>query len=191
MSRKGCFKKRILLPDPIYNSISVHMLVNRVLKNGKKSLAYKIVYSVLRKISDNTNQNPLEIWEKALNNVKPRVEVKPRRRAGSIQQVPAPLHSRERAYAIAIRWILAACRKRSGKNTITKLVSEISEAAAKGGMAFRKKEELHKIALTNQMNSRNPEIIVQAIIGQPDNQDSNLKSNRSLNYKKMVNRKNK
>jgi small subunit ribosomal protein S7 len=190
MSRKSSFKKRVLLPDPIYNSISVHMLVNRVLKNGKKSLAYKIVYSVLRKISDNTNQNPLEIWEKALNNIKPRVEVKPRRRAGSIQQVPAPLNSRERAYAIAIRWILAACRKRSGKNTITKLVSEISEAASKGGMAFRKKEELHKMALTNQMNSRNPEIIVQAIMGQPETQESNIKQpNKALNYKKVINRK--
>ena len=189
MSRKGNFKKRLLLPDPIYNSISVHMLVNRVLKNGKKSLAYKIVYSVLRNISDNTNQNPLEIWEKALNNVKPRVEVKPRRRAGSIQQVPSPLHSRERAYAIAIRWILTACRKRSGKNTITKLVSEITEAAAKGGMAFRKKEELHKTALTNQMNSRNPEIIVQAILGQPENQESIIKQNRSLTSKKTINKK--
>ena len=189
MSRKGSFKRRLLLPDPIYNSISIHMLVNRVLKNGKKSLAYKIIYSVLRQISDNTNQNPLEIWEKALNNVQPRVEVKPRRRAGSIQQVPSPLNSRERAYAIGIRWILAACRKRSGKNTITKLVLEISEAAAKGGMAFRKKEELHKIALTNQMNSRNPEIIVQAILGQPDNQESTIKSNRSLTFKKTITRK--
>lgn len=188
MSRKGNVKKRLLLPDPVYNSISIHMLVNRVLKNGKKSLAYKIVYSVLRKIGDNTNQNPLEIWEKALNNVKPRVEVKPRRRAGSIQQVPAPLNSRERGYAIAIRWILAACRKRSGKSTITKLVSEISEAAAKGGLAFRKKEELHKIALTNQMNSRNPEIIVQAIQGQQDNQDMILKQSKS-NIKKTINRK--
>nr|ANB40237.1 ribosomal protein S7 [Koshicola spirodelophila] len=164
MSRKGNFKKRSLFPDPIYNRISVHMLVNRVLKNGKKSIAYRIVYSVLQKLSTTTEQNPVEIWEQALNNVKPRVEVKPRRRAGAIQQVPRIIRSADKAQAVAIRWILGACLKRSGKDMISKLYSEISDAYKKSGMAFRKKEELHKIALANQMNARRPETIVQAIM---------------------------
>jgi len=171
MARKGAPKKRLLLPDPIYNKVSVHMLVNRILQNGKKSIAYRIVYSVFRKISDTTNQNPVDIWEKALNNVKPRVEVKPRRRAGSIQQVPRIMPSTERARAIAIRWIVAACQKRAGKDMISKLYSEISDASNKNGIAFRKKEELHKMALSNLMNSRRPDKIVKAISEQSDLND--------------------
>jgi small subunit ribosomal protein S7 len=168
MTRKGGIKKRVLFPDPVYNQVSVHMLVNRVLKNGKKSVAYRIVYSVLRKLSENTDQNPVAIWEKALNNVQPRVEVKPRRRAGSIQQVPYVIRSVDRAQATAIRWILLSCQKRSGKDMVSKLMSEILEASKKSGAAFRKKEELHKTALANQMNSRRPETIVQAIMGEDD-----------------------
>nr|AYQ95332.1 ribosomal protein S7 [Uronema sp. CCAP 334/1] len=175
MARKGAPKKRVLLPDPIYNKVSVHMLVNRILKNGKKSIAYRIVYSVFKKISENMNLNPVEVWESALNNVKPRVEVKPRRRAGSIQQVPRVMPSTERARAIAIRWIVAACQKRAGKDMISKLFSEITEAANKNGAAFRKKEELHKMALSNLMNSRRPDKIVKAITEQSEmNEENNL-----------------
>lgn len=171
MARKGAPKKRLLLPDPIYNKVSVHMLVNRILKNGKKSIAYRIVYSVFRKIHETMNQNPVEVWEKALNNVKPRVEVKPRRRAGSIQQVPRVMPSAERARAIAIRWIVSACQKKAGKDMISKLFSEISEASNKNGGAFRKKEELHKMALSNLMNSRRPDKIVKAITEQSEMND--------------------
>jgi small subunit ribosomal protein S7 len=171
MARKGTPKKRLLLPDPVYNKVSIHMLVNRVLKNGKKSIAYRIVYSVFRKIAENTNQSPVEIWEKALNNIKPRVEIQPRRRAGSIQQVPRVVPSAERAQAVAIRWIVNACQKRAGKDMISKLYYEISEASKKSGAAFRKKEELHKMALSNQMNARRPDTIIKAIMEQNDLKD--------------------
>nr|YP_003795487.1 ribosomal protein S7 [Floydiella terrestris]ACZ58460.1 ribosomal protein S7 [Floydiella terrestris] len=166
--RKSPIQKRVLLPDPVYNSLSVQMLVNRVLKSGKKSVAYRIVYSVLKKLSESTNENPVFVWEKALSNVQPRVEIKPRRRGGAIQQVPYVVHSVDRAQATAIRWVLLACQKRSGKDMITKLLSEILEASKKSGAAFRKKEELHKTALANQMNARKPEKIVKAIMDQDE-----------------------
>nr|YP_010987452.1 ribosomal protein S7 [Hydrocytium acuminatum]WOR09497.1 ribosomal protein S7 [Hydrocytium acuminatum] len=164
MSRNSTPKKRLLCPDPVYQNVSVHMLVNRILKNGKKSLAFRIVYLVLKQIGQKTGLNPIEVWETALNNVKPRVEISARRRRGAIQQIPRVLRSQERGKATAIRWILAACSKRSGRSMIYKLENEISEAYQKNGMAFRKKEELHKSALANQMNVRRPEKIVQAIM---------------------------
>lgn len=183
MSRKPTVK-RLLFPDPVYNRVSVHMLVNRLLKNGKKAVSYRIVYNVLRKLSElNNSQNPVEIWETALLNVQPRVEVKPRRRGGAIQQVPYVIRSVDRAQALAIRWVLGACQKRSGKDMVSKLVSEISDASKKTGLAFRKKEELHKLALSNQMNSRRPETIVQAIMGQEENSSNTNTGNTTTNTK--------
>ena len=86
MPRRAIKKKRTLLPDPVYNSLSVHMLVNRVMKSGKKSVAYKIVYTTLREIGNTTQKNPVEVFEMALENVMPTVEVKPRRRAGAVRE---------------------------------------------------------------------------------------------------------
>jgi small subunit ribosomal protein S7 len=163
MPRRPITKKRSLLPDPIYNSISVHMLVNRVLKNGKKSVAYRIVYNALKEVGDITKKNPVEIFEKALENVTPRVEVKPRRRAGTVQLVPRVLRTGDRARASALRWILEACQKRSGQSMITKLKNEIVEAYKKTGFAIRKKDELHKIALNNAMYARKPQTVINAI----------------------------
>nr|YP_010564988.1 ribosomal protein S7' [Hyalomonas oviformis]UZA62008.1 ribosomal protein S7' [Hyalomonas oviformis] len=163
MPRHPLIKKRTLLPDPIYNSISVHMLINRVLKNGKKSVAFRIVYNALKEIGDSTGKNPVEVFEKALDNVTPRVEVKPRRRAGAIQLVPRVLRTGDRSKAIALRWILEACNKRSGQPMITKLKNEIIEAYKKTGYAIRKKDELHKIALNNAMYARKPQIVINAI----------------------------
>ena len=93
MPRHPLKNKRTLLPDPIYNSVSVHMLINRVLKSGKKSLAYRIVYNSLKEIGEAVGQNPVEVFETALDNVSPRVEIKPRRRAGAIQLVPRVLRT--------------------------------------------------------------------------------------------------
>nr|ALO21487.1 ribosomal protein S7 [Lobochlamys culleus] len=163
MPRRPIKKKRSLLPDPVYNSISVHMIVNRVLKNGKKSVAYRIVYNALKEIGDITQKNPVEVFEKALDNVSPRVEVKPRRRAGAVQLVPRVLKTGDRAKATALRWILEACQKRSGQPMIGKLKNEIIEAYKKSGYAIRKKEELHKIAINNAMYAKKPQIVINAI----------------------------
>ena len=163
MPRRPIKKKRSLLPDPIYNSLSVHMLVNRVLKNGKKSVAYRIVYNSLKEIGDITKKNPVEVFEKALENVTPRVEVKPRRRAGTVQLVPRVLRTGDRARASALRWILEACKKRSGQSMMSKLKNEIIEAYKKTGFAIRKKDELHKIALNNAMYARKPQTVINAL----------------------------
>jgi len=163
MPRKPIKKKRSLLPDPVYNSVSVHMLVNRVMKSGKKSIAYRIVYNTLREIGDATQKDPVEVFEKALYNVTPKVEVKPRRRAGSIQMVPRVLRSTERGKANGLRWILEVCHKRSGQNMVVRLKSEILEAYKKTGVAIRKKDELHKIALNNAMYAKRPQTVINAV----------------------------
>ena len=163
MPRRPISKKRTLLPDPVYNSVSVHMLVNRVLKSGKKSLAYRIVYTALKDIGDVTKKNPVEVFEQALENVTPRVEVKPRRRAGAIQMVPRVLRMGDRAKATSLRWVMEACQKRSGQPMGLKLKNEILEAYKKTGYAVRKKDELHKIAISNAMYAKKPQIIINAI----------------------------
>jgi len=163
MPRRPLKKKRVLLPDPVYNSLSVHMLVNRVMKSGKKSVAYRIVYNTLKEIGETTQKNPVEVFEQALENVMPKVEVKPRRRAGSVQMVPRVLRSEDRGKANAMRWILEACEKKSSKSMISKLQTEILDAYEKKGNAMKKKEELHKIAANNAMYSNRPQVILNVV----------------------------
>jgi small subunit ribosomal protein S7 len=165
MPRRPISQKRALLPDPVYNNTTVHMLVNRVLKSGKKSIAYRIVYTALKEIGDVTQKNPVEVFEKALDNITPRVEVKPRRRAGAIQMVPRVLRAADSAHAKAtsLRWILESCEKRSGQPMVTKLKTEIIEAYKKTGFAIRKKEELHKLAINNAMYARKPQTVINAV----------------------------
>ncbi len=163
MPRRPLNKKRILLPDPIYNNVTVHMLINRVLKSGKKSIAYRIVYNALKEIGESTGKSPVEIFEKALDNVTPKVEVKPRRRAGTIQLVPSVLRTGNRSKAIALRWILEGCHKRSGQPMVNRLKNEIIEAYKKTGYAIRKKDELHKTAVSNAMYAKQPQIVLNAV----------------------------
>jgi small subunit ribosomal protein S7 len=163
MPRRPLTKKRTLLPDPIYQNISVHMLINRVLKSGKKSVAFRIVYNALKEVGDTIGKNPVEIFEKALENASPLVEVKPRRRAGAVQLVPQVLRAGDRSRAVALRWILEGCKKRSGQPMINKLKTEILDAYKKTGYALRKKEELHKLAINNAMYARKPQIIINAV----------------------------
>lgn len=163
MPRHPIQKKRAVFPDPIYNSVSVHMLVNRVMKNGKKSLAYKIVYNTFKNIGTTTEKNPVEVFEIALENVMPKVEVQPRRRAGTVQMVPSILSSVDRGQATALRWILDSCEKKSAKSMVVKLQTEILDAYEKKGNAMKKKEELHKLAVSNAMYSKRPQIILNAV----------------------------
>ncbi len=163
MPRRPIQKKRLLLPDPIYQSFTVNMLVNRVMKDGKKSLASKIVYNTLKNIGEVTQKNPVEVFDTALENVMPKVEVQPKRRAGAVQMVPSLLRSPERGQANALRWILEACEKKSAKTMTAKLQTEILDAYEKKGNAMKKREELHKMAANNAMYSNRPQIILNAV----------------------------
>jgi small subunit ribosomal protein S7 len=168
MPRRPLKKKRVLLPDPVYNSLSVNMLVNRVMKSGKKSVAYRIVYNTLKEIGDATQKNPVEVFEEALENAMPQVEVKPRRKAGAVQMVPRVLRSVEKGKTSALRWILGACDKKSNKSMVSRLKTEILDAYEKKGNAMKKKEELHKMAISNAMYSSRPQLILNAVSVNPN-----------------------
>lgn len=153
MSRRRRAKKRIILPDPTYNSRLLHMIVNRVMKDGKKSLAYKIVYQVMDNLSEKTKKNPIEILELAISKVKPVVEVKPKRVGGAIYQVPRDVDA-DRGTVLAIQWILTAARSRSGTSTVAKLTGEILDASNESGSAIKKRNEVHRMADANKAFSR-------------------------------------
>nr|YP_009727726.1 ribosomal protein S7 [Dacrydium elatum]QHX99759.1 ribosomal protein S7 [Dacrydium elatum] len=125
------------------------MLVNRILKHGKKSLAYRILYRAMRKIQQKTEKNPLVVLRQAIRGVTPKVTVKARRKSGSTYQVPIKIRS-TKAKVLAIRWLLGASRKRPGRNMDLKLSYELINAAKKQGSAIRKKEETHRMAEANR-----------------------------------------
>lgn len=165
MPRKPCNTKRLVLADPLYKKTFVQKLVNQISKNGKKFLAYKIVYTALKNIKQKTRKNPAKIFSKALANIAPSVEMRPRRRSGSVQLVPFVLQgkSSSRSEAIALDWLLEICRKKNGQSMVSKLQYEILEAYKKKGLAIRKKEELCKIATKNAMYASNPQRVLNAI----------------------------
>ena len=163
MPRRPRNQKRTLLPDPIYNNISVHMLINRILKSGKKTVAYQIVYKSFKEIEALTGKSPVGVFETALDNVTPKVKIKPRRRGGAIQLVPRLLRPTDQPKVTAFKWILEACEKRAGQEMVTKLKNEIIDAYKNQGFAIRKKEEFHKLAVNNAMYARKPQNIINAI----------------------------
>lgn len=163
MPRRPLTKKRKLLADPFYNSIALHMLINRVLQSGKKSVSYKILYTAFKEIGDSTGKNPIEVFDQALENATPHVEVKPRRRSGAIQLVPRVLKVCDRSKASALRWILEGCKKRAGQRMVDKVKIEIVEAYKKTGYAIRKRDELHKVAISNAMYARKPQAVINAV----------------------------
>ena len=149
MSRRNTAKKRSILPDPLYNSRLVSMLTVRILKNGKKSLAQKIIYTSLDIIQHKTSIDPLEVLEKAVRNATPLVEVKARRVGGSTYQVPIEIRA-YRGTNLALRWLTQSAKKRSGKNMANKLANEIMDAANDSGNTIRKREETHRMAEANK-----------------------------------------
>nr|YP_004891505.1 ribosomal protein S7 [Taiwania cryptomerioides]YP_008082422.1 ribosomal protein S7 [Taiwania flousiana]AGL11268.1 ribosomal protein S7 [Taiwania flousiana]AVR43508.1 ribosomal protein S7 [Taiwania cryptomerioides]QJE37026.1 ribosomal protein S7 [Taiwania flousiana]QJE37109.1 ribosomal protein S7 [Taiwania flousiana]BAK86838.1 ribosomal protein S7 [Taiwania cryptomerioides] len=149
MSRQSTAEKKIDKFDPIYHNRLVNMVVNRILKHGKKSLAYRIFYQSLKKIQQKTEKNPLIILRQAIKKLTPKLIVKSRRVGGSTFQVPIELKEKE-AKILAIRWLLESSRKRSGRNMHFKLSYEIIDAAREKGNAIRKKEETHKMAESNK-----------------------------------------
>jgi len=149
MPRRKRAEKRKIEPDPKYNDYEVAKFVNKLMWDGKKSLAYKIFYKAMDIIKEKTKEDPLSVFKKALNNVKPRLEVRPRRVGGATYQIPmeVPPH---RSLSLAIRWIVESARSRKGKPMAERLVDEILEAAKGEGPSVKKKEDTHKMAESNR-----------------------------------------
>lgn len=149
MSRRSKAKVVEVPPDPVYNSRLVNMTIRRIMKDGKKSLAARILYDALSIISERTGADPMETFEKAIKNLTPLVEVKARRVGGATYQVPMEVRS-SRGSSLALRWLIAFSRKRSGKTMSMKLANEIMDAANETGGAIKKREETHKMAEANK-----------------------------------------
>ncbi len=147
--RRAKPEKREILPDVRYNSINLQTLVQHVLKQGKKSLAVGLVYDAMDLIKDRTGKNAIDVFDSALKNVSPVMEVRPRRVGGATYQVPMEV-STDRRVTLAIRWILAASRERAGKSFPDKLASELIDASNETGSAIRKRDETHKMAEANR-----------------------------------------
>lgn len=150
--RSGKVEKRILSPDPIYNSRLVSRFINKVMREGKKSIAQSVVYKALEQIRDGSKQEPISVFEKAIQNVSPKMEVRPRRVGGASYQVPVEVRG-DRKEALAIRWILDSARKRSNKDFHTfdkKLAQELMDAANNTGLAIKKKEDVQRTANANR-----------------------------------------
>jgi len=152
MPRSKRVKKRILPPDMLYNSRLVTRLINRVMRQGKKSVAQKHVYGAFEIIRQKTKKEPLEIFKKAIENIKPTMEVRSRRVGGAFYQVPIPVKG-DRRESLAIRWLVLAARARPNKEYHTykeKLAAEILDAFKNTGGAVKKKEEVHRMAEANR-----------------------------------------
>lgn len=149
MPRRREVPVRRVMPDPMYNSEMVSRFIACIMSHGKKSTAEKIVYSAFDIIKEKGGDSPLDIFEKALENVKPAVEVKSRRVGGSTYQVPTEIRPSRRR-ALAIRWIIEYSRKRSEKSMSTKLAAELMDAANNRGATVKKREDTHKMADANK-----------------------------------------
>ena len=149
MSRRNISKKRFPKADPTYNSYLVSLLVTRILKSGKKNLAQNIVNGAFEIIKSKTNEDPLVIFEKAIRNASPVVEVKARRIGGSTYQVPMEVRA-FRGTNLALRWITKYSRERAGKSMAIKLANELIDAANETGNSIRKREEIHRMAEANK-----------------------------------------
>jgi small subunit ribosomal protein S7 len=147
--RRAKPEEREILPDIRYNSVQVQTMVQHVLKRGKKSLATGLIYDAMDMIKERTQKNPLEVFDAALKNVSPAMEVRPRRVGGATYQVPMEV-SADRRTTLAIRWILSAARDRSGKSFPDKLAGELIDAFNETGSAIRKRDETHKMAEANR-----------------------------------------
>lgn len=149
MPRKGSAPRRELLPDPIYRSVLVTQIVNKVLERGKRSLAERIVYDALDQIKDRTGGEPIATLKKAVDNARPQLEVRSRRVGGATYQVPVEVRPR-RATTLSIRWLIGYSRQRREKTMAQKLAAELMDAANGVGAAVKRREDLHKMAESNR-----------------------------------------
>ena len=149
MPRKGHIQKRDVLADPMYNSKVVTKLINNIMLDGKKGTAQKIVYGAFGQVADKTGKEAMEVFEAAMNNLMPLLEVKARRIGGATYQVPVEVRP-DRRQALALRWLTLFSRKRSEKTMIDRLANEIIDASNNTGNAVKRKEDMHKMAEANK-----------------------------------------
>jgi len=149
MSRKKQAPKRIFYPDPIYGSLTLAKFINFVMFDGKKTTAEKIIYTALNRIKDKTKEDPIKIFNEAINNIRPNLEVRSRRVGGATYQVPVEVKSK-RSQTLALRWLLDAARKRKNKTMSDKLLNELMDASQKKGAAIKKREDTHRMAESNK-----------------------------------------
>jgi small subunit ribosomal protein S7 len=149
MPRRATIEKRKILPDPVFNSRLVSKFINNVCKDGKKSTAERIFYGALDIIEERTGEDPVKVFKKAVENVKPQVEVKSRRVGGSTYQVPIEV-SADRQQALAIRWLIGYSRARHEKTMRQKFAGEFIDAAANRGSSIKKRDDTHRMAEANK-----------------------------------------
>ncbi len=149
MPRRGKIIKRQVSPDPRYNSVMVQQFINKVMLRGKKSVAERIVYDAMEAAAERLKKGPLEVFEQALRNASPSIEVKPRRVGGATYQVPVEVKS-DRRISLAMRWILNSARGRSGKPMHERLATEIMDAYNNTGSTIKRREDVHRMAESNR-----------------------------------------
>ena len=149
MPRKGHTQKRDVLADPLYNNKVVTKLINNIMLDGKKGVAQKIVYGAFKRVAEKSGKDALEVFEQAMNNVMPVLEVKARRIGGATYQVPSEVRT-ERRQALALRWLTTFSRKRGEKTMEERLANEILDASNNTGAAVKRKEDMHKMAEANK-----------------------------------------
>jgi small subunit ribosomal protein S7 len=149
MPRKGPARRRVLLPDPVYSSLLVTQIQNRLLVRGKRGHAERIVYDALSKVEERTGKDPLQILKKAVDNIKPLLEVRSRRVGGSTYQVPVEVRS-PRGSTLAIRWLVTFSRRRRERSMADRLAAEILDASGGAGGAVKRREDMHKMAEANK-----------------------------------------
>jgi small subunit ribosomal protein S7 len=150
MPRRRVASKREILPDPIYNSTMVTKFINSLMWEGRKTVAENIFYGAMNSIQSKVQEDPLKVFKKAIDNVKPRVEVKSRRVGGSTYQVPIEVDAKTRGNSLAIRWLVTYSRNRGEKTMVDRLAGEILDAANNRGNAVKKKEDTHRMADANK-----------------------------------------
>ena len=149
MPIKGPIRPRPIIADPDYSSILVQRFINRLMLDGKKSVAERIFYAAMEQLENRARRPALEIFEQAVRNVMPVIEVRPRRVGGSTSQVPVEVRP-ERKYALALRWMVTNARKRAGRTMVDKLTGELYDAANNTGSSVKKKEDVHRMADANK-----------------------------------------
>ena len=149
MSRKRSAPKRIFYPDPKYGSVILSKFINFIMYSGNKTAAEKIIYTAFKQIKDKAKQDPIKIFNEAINNIRPNLEVRSRRVGGATYQVPVEVKIK-RSHTLALRWLLEATRKRKNKTMSDKLFNELMDASQRKGAAIKKREDTHKMAESNK-----------------------------------------